>query len=158
MLSSPMRDCIHNSLSLPVQLVPISVLHWMIYLDMISKLEIKSEVFDIFARGSFFRKWLAYKRGNHANAPKSLSTKPIYIVSLFMNYLSLNSWLKIFCQRSIHFCCCDVRALPGFLKERVRMSFIRLRNDLIASMVFQSETANRARFPSITRTPAYIYG
>lgn len=71
-------------------------------------------------------------------------------------YLSLNSCEYIFCQTSIHFCCCAVRGFPGFLKDRVRMSRSLVRNVLITSIVFQSATANRALFPSRMKTPAYI--
>lgn len=72
------------------------------------------------------------------------------------SYLSLNSCEKIFCQISIHFCCCAVRGFPGFLNDLVKMSRSRARNVLITSIVFQSETANRARFPSRMKTPANI--
>jgi hypothetical protein len=72
-------------------------------------------------------------------------------------HLSLNSCEKIFCHTSIHFCCCNVNALPGVLNDRVMMSRKRARRTLITSMVFQSETAKRARFPSRMNTPAYIW-
>lgn len=72
-------------------------------------------------------------------------------------YLSLNSCEKIFCQRSIHFCCCAVSAFPGVLKDLVSMSLRRARIVLIASIVFQSDTANLALLPSNIRTPAYIW-
>lgn len=80
-------------------------------------------------------------------------------VSLSTNayvHLSLNSWEKIFCHTSIHFCCWFVRGFPGVLKDRVMISRSRDRRVLITTMVFQSDTANRARLPSMMKTPAYI--
>jgi hypothetical protein len=74
----------------------------------------------------------------------------------FAFYLSLNSCENIFCQISIHLCCCAVRGFPGLLNDRVRMSRNLERNIFITSIVFQSDTANRALFPSRMKTPANI--
>ncbi len=91
----------------------------------------------------------------YSNSPKT----PVLCI-LFPRcqfYLSLNSCEKIFCHTSIHFCCCALRGFPGLLKDRVKISRNRDRNILITSIVFQSDTANRALFPSRMKTPAYIY-
>lgn len=63
----------------------------------------------------------------------------------------------IFCHTSIHRCCCPVSGFPGFLKDFVMMSRSLALRVLITSIVFQSETAKRARFPSRMKTPAYIW-
>lgn len=81
---------------------------------------------------------------------------PSWFIQSFAFYLSLNSCEKIFCQTSIHFCCCPVRGFPGFLNDRVKISRNLVRSVLTTSIVFQSETAKRARFPSRMKTPAYI--
>lgn len=70
---------------------------------------------------------------------------------------SFHSCVNIFCQISIHFCCCSVRAFPGVLNDLFMISRSLVRRVLMASMVFQSETANRALLPSSMKTPAYIY-
>jgi hypothetical protein len=82
----------------------------------------------------------------------------VYAFYTFLSfYLSLNSCENIFCQTSIHFCCRAVRGFPGLLKDLVKMSRNLDRNTLMTSIVFQSDTANRALFPSRMKTPAYIY-
>jgi hypothetical protein len=91
----------------------------------------------------------------YSNSPKY--AKSMHSSSSLPFYLSLNSCENIFCQTSIHFCCWAVRGFPGFLKDRVKISRNLDRNILTTSIVFQSDTANRALLPSRMKTPAYIY-
>lgn len=60
------------------------------------------------------------------------------------------------CQTSNQRSCCAVGNFPGLLKLRVSISLSLARSTFMTSMVFQSGTANRARFPSSTNTPAYM--
>lgn len=78
----------------------------------------------------------------------------IFTVTTILSWLK--SWENIRCQISNHFTCCAVSSFPGCLNDLVSSSRNRVRRTLITSIVFQSETAKRARFPSSTITPAYI--
>lgn len=72
-------------------------------------------------------------------------------------HFSFHSCENTFCQISIHFCCWVVSCFPGVLNDLFMISRSFVLNVLIASIVFQSETANLALLPSNMKTPAYIY-
>lgn len=61
--------------------------------------------------------------------------------------------VKIFCQMSSQRSCWAVGSLPGCLKALLSSSRNLARRTLMTSIVFQSGTENRARFPSRMMTP-----
>src|SRR6266536_3163139 len=64
---------------------------------------------------------------------------------------------NIRCHISYHFNSLAESFLPGLRNDFVNISLICLLSSFNASMVFQSLTAKRIRFPSMHMTQEYIY-
>ena len=89
----------------------------------------------------------------HFPLPFHKSLSPLHQPSLLKVCVYDFSCENTFPQTSNHFSCPAVNPFPGFLNALPSASLSLARRTLIASIVFQSGTLNRARLPSRVMTP-----